>query len=385
MPSPSDDCSDPFREAREQEGVLVTRFQGQPVPMLLRHRDVRAAAGNWKTFSNDAPFRVPIPSEEKVRSVRQLPIETDPPEHTEYRAIAEPFFRQPKDPSFVAKIRMLVDELLNLSRSNGEIEIVRQFALPLQSRALTYLLRVPESEAQEWILWGTHVFRDGDDGEPKGAALDRYIQRQFDRAINNPADDFFSALTQAQFRGRPLTREEMTGFANLAFAGGRDTVIQMIAAIVGHLGKHANLLGQLRDNPALITTAAEEFFRYVSPLTHIGRVCPHNTEVKGVAVEANERVSLCWASANRDSTVFDSPNEVRLDRRPNPHLAFGSGPHNCIGALHSRLIVRTLLERLSVRVRSIEIVQETPQVESEADYVRRNGYDALVARFNFAD
>ncbi len=90
--SESQTPSDPFRQARQDSGVLECPFQGKRLPMILRHPEIRKAAKDWQTFSSDAPFRVPIPSEEAVRSVRQLPIETNPPEHTEYRRIVEPFF-----------------------------------------------------------------------------------------------------------------------------------------------------------------------------------------------------------------------------------------------------------------------------------------------------
>ena len=371
-------ADDPFREKRQAEGVLQAIFQGKKVPLILGFKDVRAAAADWNTFSNNAPFRVPIPSEEKVRSVRQLPIETDPPEHTAYRKIVEPFFRQPKEPELVQKVDALVGELLQQAASRPSIEIVREFALPLQSRALTYLLRVPEKEADEWISWGIHVFRDGGNGEAKGAALDRYIQRQLDRAAQNLGDDFFSALTQAKFEDRPLTREEMTGFANLTFAGGRDTIIQTVASIIGYLGGRPEALEMLRAKPALLNTSAEEFFRFISPLTHIGRVCPHAVEVKGVAVEADQRISLCWASANRDASIFENPDEVRLDRKPNPHVAFGSGAHNCLGALHARLLTRSLLRQLCERVATVEILDSKGHVEQESHYERRLGYDSLV-------
>jgi cytochrome P450 len=92
---------DPFREAREKDGILRCPFQGEQVPMLLRHAAVREAARDWQTYSSDAPFRVPIPSEEDVRTMRQLPIETNPPEHTDYRAIVEPFFQRPKQPDVI--------------------------------------------------------------------------------------------------------------------------------------------------------------------------------------------------------------------------------------------------------------------------------------------
>ena len=373
-------ANDPFREKREAEGVLEASFQGRKIPMILRYKDIRTAAADWETFSNDAPFRVPIPSEEDVRSVRQLPIETNPPDHTDYRKIVEPFFRLPKEPEMVQKVEALMSELLHQATGRPSIEVVREFALPLQSRSLTYLLRVPEQEAREWISWGIHVFRDGNDGQAKGAALERYLQRQLDRGAEEPGDDFFSALTQATFHGRPLTREEMMGFANLTFAGGRDTIIQTVASIIGYFGAHPEALESLRSKPEWLNLAAEEFFRFVSPVTHIGRVCPHATEVKGVPVEADHMVSLCWASANRDASIFENPDELRLDRKTNPHIAFGSGPHNCIGAIHSRLLTRTLLRHLCEDIAVIKILDAKDHVERESVYERRLGYDSLIVQ-----
>jgi len=371
---------DPFKKYRQAKGVLPTKFDNEPTPMLLKSKDVRDAAKDWPTFTSDTPFRVPIPSEENVRSVRQLPIETDPPQHTEYRKLVEPFFRRPAKPEFKEKIERLVGELLCKAAQAENAEIVREFALPLQSRALTYLLNVPEEEAEEWISWGTHVFRDGEDGESKGAALERYIHKQFDRAAENPGDDFFSALAQAKFQGRPLTREEMVGFANLTFAGGRDTVINTVSSIIAFVAEDPKLLERLKADQKSVMTASEEFVRVVSPLTHIGRTCAKDAAVQGHAIPKGQRVSLCWASANYDETVFEAPEELRIDRKPNPHVAYGSGPHNCLGALHARLIVRTLLSQLCQFVEKIEIIEAVDNVEREEDYERKVGYERLVAK-----
>jgi cytochrome P450 len=374
------DDPDPFREPRKEAGVLACEFQGDTIPMILRHEDVRRAAKDWQTFSSDAPFRVPIPSEEDVRTMRQLPVEIDPPDHTEYRAIVEPFFARAKLPEVVAQMEALVDELLGVALASESVEVVREFALPFQSRALTYLLNVPESEAETWISWGTHVFRDGA-GKEKGAALEAYLHRQFDQAALRSGDDFFSALTRATFRGRPLTREEMMGFGNLTFAGGRDTIINAISGVVGYLAGNRDALELLRADPKRIVNASEEFFRAITPLTHIGRVCPVKTDVHGVDVAPGERASLCWASANYDETVFDSPEEVRLDRKPNPHVAFGFGTHLCLGAPHARLIVRSLLKGLCERVREIRLLHAEEHVENEARYRRAVGYDSLTVKF----
>lgn len=345
--------------------------------MILRHADVREAAKDWETYSSDAPFRVPIPSEEEVRTMRQLPIEVNPPLHGEYRALVEPFFLRAKTPAMIAQVEQLIEGMLVASLANDSLDVVNEFALPIQSRALTYLLNVPESEAATWISWGMHVFKVAGGEFKKGNQLEDYLNSQFDRATSAPGADFFSALTEAKFQGRKLTREEMMGFGNLAFAGGRDTVIHSISSILAYFGENPDRLDFLREDPKRIVIASEEFFRVFMPLTHIGRVCPVETEVHGVTVPPNGRVSLCWNSANHDEEVFEAPDEIRLDRKPNPHVSFGFGTHLCLGAPHARLIVRTLLQNLVTRVDRIKILEAVPHVEKEANYERLNGYEKL--------
>ena len=371
---------DPFREARQKDGVLKCPFQGEMVPMILRHADVREAAKDWKTFSSDAPFRVPIPSEEAVRTMRQLPIETNPPEHTEYRAIVEPFFARAKLPDVVARVESLIEGKLTEALGRESVEIVNDFALPIQSHALTYLLNVPESEALTYISWGMHVFKVTGGEFKKGTSLEDYLSAQFDRAAATPGEDFFSALTKATYRGRALTREEMMGFGNLTFAGGRDTIIHSISSIIAYFGRNPNALEYLRADPKRIVHAGEEFFRVFMPLTHIGRVCPIQTEVHGVTVPADGRVSLGWASANFDESVFDVPEEVRLDRKPNPHISFGFGPHLCLGAPHARLIVRCLLQALAGRVERVTVLEAKAHIENEERYQRSNGFESLTVQ-----
>ena len=373
--------SDPFKAKREAGPVARYEFQGEQIPMILRHAEVRQAAKDWRTYSSDAPFRVPIPSEEEARSMRQLPIETNPPEHSEYRAIVEPFFNRPKLPEMIAQVEHLIDSLLRDAIARDTTEVVHGFALPLQARALTYLLNTAESEADLWIGWGIHVFRVRG-GLKKGVELENYLHAKFDAASRAPGADFFSALTQATFRGRPLTREEMMGFANLAFAGGRDTIIHTVACALGHLAANPEALAYLREDPKRIVHASEEFFRFFMPLTHIGRVCPVATSVHGEQVPEGGRVSLGWASANRDESVFPEADVFKIDRKPNPHLSFGFGEHLCLGAPHARLIVRTLLQKCVELVDSMEIVSAEERTETEHDYMRKLGYESLVLKFH---
>ena len=370
--------NDPFEEKRRETGVLPCEFQGEKIPMILRHEDVKKAAKEWETYSSDSPFRVPIPSEENLRTMRQLPIETDPPDHTDYRAIVEPFFKRHRDPEMIAKVEALIERLLDEALESGSVEIVERLALPVQCHALTYLLNVPESEADTFVDWGIHVFdkHGGTPGE-MDSTLEDYLEKQFDRAVENPGDDFFSTLTKAEFRGRKLTREEMMGFGNLTFAGGRDTIIHTISSVVAYFAKHPEALDFLREDRKRIPLATEEFFRVATPLTHIGRVCPVKTDVLGEKVPADGRVSLCWVSANHDESVFPDAAETKLDRKPNPHIAFGAGAHFCLGAGHARLIVKTLIQTLCDKVASVELGEARELVEEEAEYQRVVGYTSL--------
>jgi cytochrome P450 len=371
---------DPFQEARAECPIYVGTFQGARVPMILRLRDVREAAKDTVKFSSDAPRRIPIPSEEDVRTVRQYPLEVDPPVHAEYRKIVEPFFLRPKQPDVLAKIHGLIGSLLTKALAADAIDAVKDFAIPLQSYALTYLLNVSEKEAELWVSWGIHVFKDGD-GKSKGPFMEKYSQQMFEDAAENPGDDFFTALNEAQFEGRPLTMEEKLGYANIAFAGGRDTIIHTVTRIISYFAANPQALVWIRENPDRITLASEEFFRVFIPLTHIGRVCPVKTDVHGFEVQPDGLVSLCWSSANRDPEVFDAPNEVRLDRKPNPHVAFGFGPHVCLGSHHARAIMRGLIQKLSERVSNIEVLETKELIEKEPDYTRKIGYELLRAKF----
>ncbi len=310
-----------------------------------------------------------------------FPLRFDPPAHTEYRALVEPFFRRATEPEVIGKVEALIAGLLSRATAKPSVEAVHEFALPLQCHALSYLMNLPESEAETWLGWGTHVFREGE-GTKKGAALEEYIFRQIDHALAHPGgDDFFGVLTRSTFQGRLLTRDEVAGFANLMFAGGRDTVINSVTGTIAYFAENPDDLQTLRHNPRLITLAGEELLRVLSPVTHIGRTATRETEIHGVPVKPGQRVSLCFASANSDETVFDRPEEIRLDRQPNPHVAFGFGPHLCLGAAHARLILRTVLKLLAERVSRIEILQMEPNQPSISEYLRQVGYRNLTVTF----
>jgi len=379
------ELKDPFEDARKATGLGEMNDQNDPVKMVLGLKDVRKCAHNWKTFQSGAtPGRIVVPSEVNIRTTRQIPFEVDPPEHKAYRALVDTWFKRPLEEEYTKKLTAQIDAIVEDVLTKDTVEVVEQFSLRLQSRALTLLLNTPYEEANTWIGWGTHVFRsEGEalDGDKANLLYD-YIDEQITEAIKNPGADLYSVLLQSEKDGKKLTREEVKGVMILTFAGGRDTVINTVTNAIAYFAEHPESLKQLKAQPETITKAVEELIRYFSPLTQMGRVVTEDTQVCEHAVKADTRISLCWASANLDERTFENPNEIVLDRKVNPHVAFGFGTHNCLGATHARQIMRILLATLSEKVDTISILDYKENIEDLDQFKRKVGFDSLTVKFN---
>ena len=133
---------DPFRDKREESGLQFTDFDGESIPFILRLKDLRKTVKNWQSFSSDHPFQVVPRSEEGFRSIRQVPIEMDPPDHTDFRTLLEPVFKRPNDLAYIAEMEEMVSSMITGLVGSGEIDAVYDLALPLQCRALAKLLQL---------------------------------------------------------------------------------------------------------------------------------------------------------------------------------------------------------------------------------------------------
>lgn len=359
---------------------------GEAVHMVLGLNDVRACAKNWETFSSGkaVPGRIVIPSEVDIRKVRQIPVEVDPPVHSDFRNLLDAWFKRPLQPTYKETLNHITRQLVESVVDLEQFEVVHEFALILQSRALTLLLNTPIEESETWIAWGTHVFKvKGDtlDGGKSGG-LDEYIHEKIDLAIEEPGEDLYSVLLASEVGGRRLTREEVHGIINLSFAGGRDTVINTISNSIAYFAEYPDQFKWLQSEPRLVPLAIEELIRYFSPLTHLGRVTTQEVEVCSHAFKKDQRVSLGWASANRDESVFENPDEIKLDRKKNPHVGFGHGIHQCLGATHARQVLKTLLEALLDKVDHITLQDYEDKFEPLGPLTRKVGFEKLNATFH---
>lgn len=318
------------------EGFAHRRVGEQDVTVVLGHERVRRVARDWGTYTSATPFRVPIPEESALRPVRQYPIETDPPAHGAYRGLIAERFSRTAAESIRPVVSGLVERVL-ADADGGVLDVVDQLALPVVTTAIAETMGRP-GDVDRLMSWGLHVFRDPATGERRrNADLDAYLAACVDAALADPGADIFGDLARAQIDGRPLTRDELLGYGYLVLAGGRDTVIGAITGSLWHLAGHPAVRSRLAAEPDLVPVAVEEYLRYLSPLAAIGRTVTADHELDGEHLSAGQLVALGFASANHDASEFDAPDEVRVDRRPNRHVAFGHGPHTCIGAPLARM------------------------------------------------
>lgn len=361
------------------------RAGDQDFTLVLGYDRVRRCARDWERYTSATPFRVPIPEESQLRPVQQLPIETDPPEHRMYRHLIEHRFSRGAADRIRPALAERVDQVLTDAIDRGELAVVHDLAIPIVTAAFAATIGRP-ADAERLASWGLHVFRDPETGRRRrNTDLDHYLADCVDEARSRPGDDLFGDLTHADLDGRRLTRDELLGYGYLVLAGGRDTVIVGIVGALWHLARHPDARRHLRIRPDDIATAVEEYLRYFSPLAYIGRTVTDHHDVGGHRFATGDLVGLGFAAANHDPGVFDRPDEVLLDRSPNRHVAFGYGPHTCIGAPLARMELQTVVERF-VSVRDVEIVTDADWSPPVHHAVSTSSWipDDLIIRFGSA-
>jgi cytochrome P450 len=309
------------------------------VGQVTSHAEVKAAAKDWSTFSSA------VQGDPDVRDYPQLPLEVDPPAHGEYRALLDPILGRRAIASLEPAIRQTAGALVAEFARRRRIEAVFELAVPMVARTIATVLGRPE-DGSELTTWGISSWEDFPDGTRSGARLDAYVARSLDAAPDATRNDAFARLTRATVQGRPLTRTEQVGVANLVLAGGRDTVILILCGAMWHLAGDSAARARLRAEPQRLPLAIEEYLRYFSPNPGMERMV--TTDIKGGwgSAHPGDSVVLGWGPANHDREVFEGPGEIQLERRPNPHMAFGSGPHTCVGIHLARVEIRVFLEEL---------------------------------------
>jgi cytochrome P450 len=285
-----------------------------------------------------------------AQTLRIVPLELDPPEHTPFRALLSPRFGPKPVADLEPEVRALAVELIEGFVANGECEFVDAFAKRLPIVVFLRLVNLP-LEDRELLLEMTEASVRGDAERRQSSQLQlqQYVGKWIVERRVHPGPDLFSKMVNARVDGREYTPEETFGMMVNVIFGGLDTVASSLGFIAWHLAEHLELRRKLATDPAVIPVAIEEFLRRFG-IPNTARVITHDFEYDGVQFKAGEQILLPKSLHGLDERRYVNAMTVDLERAASRHAAFGDGPHRCPGAGLARMEMRVFLEEWLARI-----------------------------------
>jgi cytochrome P450 len=364
-----------FQLLRAEAPVFWVDTPGmRPFWLLSRYGDISAVERRGAPFTA-APrtFLTSRKTEERLERMLGKPyvirglLQMDDSEHTAYRAVAQPSLTPPALAAMEPWLEEWADQIVSrIAGRSDAFDFTKEIAVPFSIRGIMRLLGLPEADDDQilklsWGLVGPEdpVRRLADHPATAICRAGLGFQAYFDPVAADrracPRHDLSSVIANAEVQGEAMPDYERFSYYTMMATGGHDTIAFALSGGMHALIEHPDQLAQLRADPSLIDTAIEEMLRWTTPGRHIVRNATQDTELGGQTIRAGEAVALFFNSANRDETVFADADQFRIDRRPNPHLAFGVGRHHCIGAHMARLEMRALLKALLPRLEQVEL------------------------------
>jgi cytochrome P450 family 142 subfamily A polypeptide 1 len=338
---------------------------------LVLHEDITWAERQPTIFSNVAGSR-------PRGFPQQSMIDTDDPFHAAQRRLVAKGFGPRQMAQYEAHVRDVARTLVDRIAPLGQCDLVTDIAKPLPMTLIGEMLGADEADYDSLQHW-SDVMLTGSDGvtnkndETMQAALNyyAYADAMIARRRDDPGDDLVSTLLHTEMDGEKMAHERVVGNSLLLLVGGNETTRNVITggvdALIRNPAQRDALLANLDD----VSGAVEESLRWVTPIINMHRVTTEDVEVRGVTIPKGDSVMLCYISANRDERVFDDPFSFDIGRPSNRHIAFGFGPHLCLGASLARLEIRTILTELFSRLPDIRLAdpEQVPEY-SHSTFVR---------------
>jgi cytochrome P450 len=339
---------DAFAYAREHCPIVRTETElTGPMWMVTRYADVRKVLEDPETFSSQGGSPAPTP-------IGLGPLDSDPPLHTTFRKLLNPYLSRKYSLTFEAEMRSIARELIDGFIENGKVELLSEFAGPFVSRVLASVV-FKETDMTKMERAKEVVFAVTEDGtEQDFMNLGMLAAEYLAAATENPPEEegILRSLVTGIVDGKPLEPQQALGAICVLFLGGLDTTRSAIGTIAMHIALQPELEARVRD-PRWVRNDMDEFIRHASPVATFGRTVTRDTEVGGCPMRKGDRVLVRFDSANRDEEKFPNADQLQFDPPRGGNAGFGLGIHRCVGMHLARVEITIAFEELLARITNL--------------------------------
>src|SRR5262245_14051604 len=346
----------------------VAKTIGFGSPILSRYEDVVWALRHPEIFSSEMDMQVMLGTDRPM-----IPQQIDPPAQVRYRKILDVQFSRARMDALEPAIRRHANELIDRFIDDGACEFDQAFAIPLPCHAFLALMGLPQEELDTFLEFKNGIIRPPVDPydlaacaefrQKTGKRIYAYFEQMIDERTARPREDIITYLTRVELDGRRLSRNEILDISYLLLLGGLDTVTATLGCSIAYLASNPSQRQPLAHDPSLVPAAIEELLRWETPVMLVPRVVKQDVTVGDVHIPAGQLVNLLVGAANIDEAEFADANRVDFDRTRNRHVAFGAGPHRCLGSHLARMALRAALEEWHRRIPDYAIAPgKTPRV-----------------------
>jgi cytochrome P450 len=330
---------------------------------VTRWQDVYEVDRNFQAFSAEPTIMIQdAPEGSQGFGPYKMMLMMDPPQHTAFRKLIRQEFTQPVAAGRTPRMQELARQIVDAVIEKGECDFVSQVAGEMPSYVIAELMGIPLEDGRELykLTEAIHTTAGGSpDGEHGAVAVFQmfeYGRKVIEEKRARPKDDLATKLLQAEVDGRRLDDIEFLLFFLLLIDAGGDTTRNLLSAgmlaLLDHPDQHAWLMADL---PARLPSAREELLRWTSPVIYMRRRALRDIALGGKDVKAGDKVVMYFGSANRDPAKFDRPDTLDLARTPNEHIAFGTGPHGCLGQHIARIEIDAMLMEVLTRMQDFKL------------------------------
>ncbi len=331
--------------------------------VLSKYEDVLQASKDAATFSAGQGV---LPESDAMISIVCM----DDPRHQRLRKLVNRGFTPRMVGVLKEKIQTLAKRITDKVAARGECDLVRELAVPMPLYIIAEMLGIREEDFDRFHEWSDRLIGVAgnyddpvkmNDAVTAYAEYGEYLKDVFEDRRRNPREDLVSILVAAQQDGmlaedeEAMENDEIIMFMTLLLVAGNETTRNAISGGMLALMQDRQQLELLRARPELMDSAVEEILRYVSPIICFRRTATQDTEIRGQKIAAGERIVMLYQSANRDEEVYADPDRFDVTRSPNPHLAFGIGPHFCLGANLARAELKVMVQELITRFPDMQV------------------------------